>query len=159
MKILIVSDTHGYLERLERVMEREIPIDMMVHCGDVEKDAARIPLITPSPLYMVAGNNDWGRGLSNVLTADAGGHRIFITHGHTYQVGYGIERLVAAAKANKADIAMFGHTHVPFLEETEGVLVVNPGSLTYPRQQGRKATYAVMEIGENGKIAANIKVL
>lgn len=157
MKILIVSDTHGYSERLERVMEREIPIDMLVHCGDVGKDVDYIPLITPSPLYMVAGNNDWGSGLSNVLIANAGRYRIFITHGHAHWVECGLDRLVSAAKANKADIVMFGHTHVPVLEKMEGIMVVNPGSLTYPRQEGRKATYAVMEIGEDGKIDADIK--
>lgn len=36
MKILIVSDTHGRLENLERVIEMTKPIDALIHLGDVE---------------------------------------------------------------------------------------------------------------------------
>ena len=38
MKILVVSDTHGYVDNLERVLDREKNIEMMIHCGDVEGD-------------------------------------------------------------------------------------------------------------------------
>ena len=43
---------------------------------------------------------------------------------------------------------MYGHTHTPVVEEENGILVINPGSLTFPRQQGRRPSYAVMEIEE-----------
>ena len=36
MKVLIVSDTHGHDENLERAVMMETPFDMLVHCGDVE---------------------------------------------------------------------------------------------------------------------------
>ncbi len=47
---------------------------------------------------------------------------------------------------------MYGHTHKPSLSVEDGVMVLNPGSIAYPRQAGRKATYMVMEI-EEGKDA------
>ena len=37
MKVLIVSDTHGHDENLERAVMMETPFDMLVHCGDVER--------------------------------------------------------------------------------------------------------------------------
>ena len=51
---------------------------------------------------------------------------------------------------------MFGHTHRPFFEidRREGekdLIVLNPGSLSYPRQEGRRPSYMVMEIGEDGE--------
>ena len=52
------------------------------------------------------------------------------------------------AKAKDCQIVMYGHTHTPVVEEENGILVINPGSLTYPRQRGRRPSYAVMEIEE-----------
>lgn len=46
---------------------------------------------------------------------------------------------------------MFGHTHYPYLDEEEDLTVLNPGSLSYPRQPGRKPSYLVMQIDEQGK--------
>jgi predicted phosphodiesterase len=35
--------------------------------------------------------------------------------------------------------------------EMNGVFLVNPGSLTYPRQFGRVPTYVIMEVDEQGE--------
>ena len=48
-------------------------------------------------------------------------------------------------------IACFGHTHVPFCKEINGIIYVNPGSLSQPRQEGRKPSYALLEIDEEGR--------
>lgn len=44
---------------------------------------------------------------------------------------------------------MFGHTHRPMLEEDEDLILLNPGSLSLPRQKAQRS-YIVME-KENGK--------
>ena len=46
---------------------------------------------------------------------------------------------------------MFGHTHRPYLDDSQGIIVLNPGSLSYPRQQGRKPSYMIMELDESGQ--------
>ena len=53
----------------------------------------------------------------------------------------------------------FGHTHKPVVTEKDGVLVINPGSLSYPRQAGRKSSYAVLNTDIQGNIDAEIKYL
>ena len=53
-------------------------------------------------------------------------------------------------RAREADIVMYGHTHKPFFEQKDGLTVLNPGSLSFPRQDGRKGSYMLMEIGEDG---------
>ena len=53
-------------------------------------------------------------------------------------------------KARNADIVMFGHTHKPYLETFGEMTVLNPGSLSYPRQEGRRGSYIIMEIDEEG---------
>ena len=53
---------------------------------------------------------------------------------------------------NHADVVMFGHTHVPYLEKTDDLILLNPGSISKPRQDNKIPTYTVMEIREDGKI-------
>ena len=59
------------------------------------------------------------------------------------------------ARAAGYDIAMFGHTHRPFLEVNQkpgekDLIVLNPGSLSYPRQEGHKPSYIRMELDSEG---------
>ena len=63
------------------------------------------------------------------------------------------------ARARNFDIAMFGHTHRPYLEQERDVTVLNPGSMSYPRQEGRKPSYMVMEIDGNGDASYTIKYI
>ena len=79
------------------------------------------------------------------------GYKILVTHGHYYYVNSGVDNLKAYAREQGVDIAMFGHTHVPYFEVDDELTILNPGSLTYPRQMGRKPTFLMMEIDDNGK--------
>jgi putative phosphoesterase len=79
-----------------------------------------------------------------------GGHRIFLTHGHIYNVYSNSDRIAQLAKAYKADIAVYGHTHYPEIRRQDSVLVMNPGSLGYPRQAGHRPSYIILNIAEDG---------
>ena len=57
MKILIISDTHGSHKNFDRVIEKERPLDMLIHLGDVEGDEDYIPAVADCPVHMVRGNN------------------------------------------------------------------------------------------------------
>ena len=59
MKALIVSDTHGSHRNLERVIEKEQPLDLLIHLGDVEGGEDYIEAIADCPVNVVAGNNDF----------------------------------------------------------------------------------------------------
>ena len=59
MKILIISDTHGSHKNFDRVIEKERPLDMLIHLGDVEGDEDYIPAVADCPVHMVRGNNDF----------------------------------------------------------------------------------------------------
>ena len=52
MKILIISDTHGAHRNFDRVIEKEQPLDMLIHLGDVEGDEDYIPAVADCPVYM-----------------------------------------------------------------------------------------------------------
>lgn len=157
MKILITSDTHGNLSGFEKAVTREKPFDMLFHCGDVCGDEDMIRYHAGPQCYMVAGNNDFWGNLPATISLKLGKHNIWMTHGHRYGIDFGPDRLYYAGLEAGADIILFGHTHRPVIEENNGVWLVNPGSLTYPRTRDQKKTYVVLEIDEAGKLSFELK--
>lgn len=157
MKILIVSDTHGRHGNLDEVLEREGKIDMLLHLGDVEDDEHYIEAIAECPVHMLSGNNDFFSYLPGEKEIKIGRYRVFMTHGHGYYVSMNTRRLREAAKARSVDIVMFGHTHKPYIDVEGDLKIINPGSLSYPRQEGRQASYVVMEINANGNASFELK--
>ena len=154
MKVLIVSDTHGREQNLAEALEQTGPIDQLIHLGDVEGGAEHIrELAGDAHAAIIAGNNDFFCDLPNERIFTLGGHRIFMTHGHGYFVHSGTLYLKREARKKGADIVMFGHTHKPYIEEDNELLVLNPGSLSLPRQEGHRPTYIVMEIADDGQIS------
>ena len=71
----------------------------------------------------------------------------------------GIEDIRKEAAGRGMDIVMFGHTHRPLLDSGKGVVVLNPGSVSYPRQEGHRPSYALMELDENGEAHFSINYL
>lgn len=159
MRYLIVSDTHGNERNLERALMRTYPIEGVFHLGDLEGSESYIEDICPCPVYMVSGNNDFFTPAPSEQTVEIEGYRVFMTHGHRYGVSYGLDRLREKAQKEECDLAFFGHTHRPEVAKIGDMFIVNPGSLTYPRQEGRIASYAVMEIDENGDVDITIHCL
>lgn len=159
MKILIVSDTHGHEENLEIVLEKTGPIDRLIHLGDVEGQEDYIAAAADCPVHMVAGNNDFFSDLPREEEFMLGKHHVLITHGHYYGVSMETDRLKEEARARGADIVMYGHTHRPEIDEEENLTVLNPGSLSYPRQWGRKPSYIIMEMNQAGEIGYTISYL
>lgn len=157
MKILIVSDTHGRHGNLDEVLEREGKIDMLLHLGDVEDDEHYIEAIAECPIHLLAGNNDFFSYLPREKEIKIGKYNVFMTHGHGYYVSMNTKRLRDEAKARGVDIVMFGHTHRPYIDVEGALKVINPGSLSYPRQEGRRASYVIMEINANGNADFELK--
>ena len=151
MKILIVSDTHGQEKNLEEVLKKEEPIDALIHLGDLECGEDFISTHVKCPVYLVSGNNDFFCSLPREREITLGKYKVLITHGHYYYVSLGVEELRRQAVARGYQVAMFGHTHKPYLETKDGVAILNPGSLSYPRQEGRRPSYMIMDIDEAGE--------
>ena len=82
-----------------------------------------------------------------------------ITHGHQYYIGMGNEMLKEEAIANGVDIVMYGHTHRPVIDISDDIIMLNPGSLSYPRQDDKKPSYIIMEIGSAGEATFSLQYL
>ena len=150
MKILIVSDTHHRNENYLKVLQKVGKVDMVIHLGDVEGSEYTIQEAAGCPVEMVCGNNDFFSELPSEKTLQIGKYRVMITHGHRYYIGMGNEMLKQEAIAHGADIVMYGHTHRPVRERDSDIIAINPGSLSFPRQENRKPSYIIMEIDDAG---------
>ena len=151
-KLLILSDSHNSRLAIENILAAEADsIDALVFLGDGLRDLEQALTFYPSlRAYAVAGNCDFFSNLPKTQIIEIDGQRILITHGHYYYVSVGTRDLVEEAKVNHCTIAMFGHTHKPFVDQSDPELtVLNPGSLSFPRQEGRRPSYITMDLEEN----------
>ncbi|MFD1426397.1 putative phosphoesterase [Kroppenstedtia sanguinis] len=146
MRVLIVSDNHGEEDLLREVVNRE-QADHVIHCGDFCTESAQLP----GGLTAVRGNCDWVEAPWEAHWEGAG-LRFLITHGHRLQVGSSFLPLQYRAQEVGAEIACFGHTHIPLSEWVGGVLLINPGSLVSPRGGFPQPSYAMLETTEGADV-------
>ena len=144
MKVLIVSDTHRKNDNYFKVLTLHKP-DLVIHCGDAEGSEYALSEAADCPVQIVLGNNDFFSYLPRELDLKIEGLKVWVTHGHNYYVSMGNQILKQEAAARGADIVLYGHTHRPVVDRSSGVIAVNPGSLSYPRQDGRRPSYCLME--------------
>lgn len=160
MKFLIASDIHGsakWCRLLLEAFERE-KADMLLLCGDILYHGPRNPLpdkyapmevaemlsSVKDKILCVRGNCDSEVDqmvLPFPLTPDyaavyADGKKIYLSHGHR-----------DVPPLNDGDVYVTGHTHVPHNVCEDGVLYLNPGSVSLPKD-GSEHGYIVYENGE-----------
>ena len=157
MKVLIVSDTHRINDNFCQVLEKEGRVDLVVHLGDAEGSEYFLQEKAGCPLEIIAGNNDFFSELPREKELEIGGYKVLVTHGHYYYVSVGMERIKEEGVARGVDIVMFGHTHRPLIDIGDEVTLINPGSLSYPRQEGRRPSYIMMEIDKEGEAQFEVK--
>lgn len=159
MKILIVSDTHRHNANFLKVVDKTGPLDMVVHCGDVEGSELVIEQAAGCPVEMVQGNNDFFSELPKEKEFMIGQYKVWLTHGHNYYIAMNSEVIKQEAKLREVDIVMCGHTHKPVVDIGNSITLINPGSISYPRQENRKPSYIIMEIDRAGEAHYTINYL
>src|SRR6266704_806161 len=147
MKILVISDTHGNVNRAFSAHDLSGPVDAVIHLGDGAADADLLREALDVPVINVAGNCDPGSNAPRERVWECEGKRILLTHGDAYQVKSGLVRLLQRANEVEADAVLFGHTHQWLLENNEGMLLVNPGTLSNTAQYH---SYAILVITADG---------
>lgn len=145
-KMLVVSDSHGDRDILVRLLEHyQSDIDLFIHCGDSELPANDELFKT---YHVVAGNCDYDPAFKNDQLITFGKKRIWLTHGHLYQVNFSMENLKLASQQQRADFCFFGHTHRLGFELNEHCLFLNPGSISLPRGEYARlgGTFAIISV-------------
>ena len=129
-RIAVVSDSHGTIENISLFIDRLKDVDALYHLGDHAEDALPLSNRLNCGFVAVRGNCDPFSDAPVSYIVNWHGRRILLLHGHTVS---GLLSLLYAARQANADVVMFGHSHVPSIETVEGVLMLNPGSLSRPR--------------------------
>lgn len=159
MKIMIVSDTHGYDGNMWRAIHTEEPVDMFIHCGDIEHSPAELKEYFDCPVYIVRGNNDYNLRLPDVERFDIAGHKAILTHGHRFNIYRNQDAMFYYGMENQADIVIFGHIHAPVIATNNNITILNPGSISLPRQPGAEPTYIIMTVEEGSEPQYVIKYM
>lgn len=151
MKLLILSDSHREMNYMRMAVKRERP-DGIIHLGDHAADGKSLALEFPAiPVCLVKGNCDYYEmNLPEERTVRWEEVTVFLTHGHRHGVKNGLLRLQYAAMEKGAQVALFGHTHIPFCGKAGEVHLLNPGACG-----GRIPTYGIVEI-EKDRINCSI---
>ncbi|HEX2945973.1 MAG TPA: metallophosphoesterase [Clostridia bacterium] len=150
MRILVISDTHGDTDKAEEAIKSHKEVNMIIHLGDYFRDAQKLSGMFPDiPIEYIYGNSDFMvENVPSEKLLEVCGKRIFITHGHRYSVKWDYGRLYKKAEELKADMILFGHTHVPEIIEKDDFFLLNPGSTSDPRDESDES-YAIIDIVNN----------
>ncbi|ANR70984.1 YfcE family phosphodiesterase [Selenomonas sp. oral taxon 126] len=157
MRIGIVSDSHGNTDVFEDMLA--VPgaaeAELWLHAGDFAPDADVLEEMSGKRVARVLGNCDFFvDGVHDETVVEVAGHRIFLTHGHLFNVRFDTAMLAAAARETGADIAVYGHTHIA-LEEYGDVTVLNPGSIARPRDE-RRGSFMLVELNAGESPLVNL---
>ncbi|MDT9725671.1 metallophosphoesterase [Xylanibacillus composti] len=141
MRIGVLSDTHMPRKAKQlptAVVDAFRNVRFILHAGDWNFPELAEELSAIAPVYGVAGNTDgtavvekygWQR------IVEIGGKRIGLVHGHQGLGKSTPDRAYRAFQHEQVDAIVFGHSHIPYRELREGVLLFNPGSPTDKRRQ------------------------
>lgn len=154
MKVLVFSDSHGNTAIMCDVIRLEAP-DRVLHLGDCVHDIQAVERIFPSlTVNYVRGNCDGTAPAPDVMRPILEEKKVFMTHGHLYQVKSDYDTVIWTAREEGADLLLFGHTHQAYAAEHGGMWVMNPGSC---RGWG-EATYGIVLV-EHGQMSCGIKTI
>jgi putative phosphoesterase len=155
LTIGVLSDTHIY-PGSRRTLDERIPAlfrrfgcGLIVHAGDCNTIEALPPLAEIAPLLVVVGNNDIGELLELApleLTFGVGAKTVAVLHGDG---GRSARSEAKERFAGKADLVIYGHSHIPMIEQAEGSILFNPGSPTDRRWHAHFGI-GIIRIGDGG---------
>lgn len=145
MKILVIGDTHGKVNKVRDIWPKLTDIDLIAHTGDHYSDALALQRELSVPVIGVSGNCDTGGPSSQIIETEYG--NVLLLHGHREGVKYDLQSLLYRTQEAGCKAVLFGHTHEPLNIEEDGIRFVNPGSLTLPRD-GKGGSYAIVRTAE-----------
>lgn len=150
MKIILVSDSHGEIELLNLIHEKEYDSDYFLHAGDY-----CVPNYFVKNWGIVKGNCDYAYDVPLFIDIDTPLGKLHMEHGDNFRIKYNFEEYLDTLKCK---FFVFGHTHNKLIKRIKDTIVLNPGSLTRPRDDNH-GSYFVLEIDDKIKIITKLIVI
>ncbi len=183
-KLLVISDSHGKPWILKSILYNfGKECDALFFCGDGMPDLisvfeeayldSELMSVIPEVIFFVHGNGDNStiplltneRNLIQVpieAKAVVSGKKIFMTHGHSYNVYFGTKDLALSGEKKGADLIFYGHTHLPDVQKKKipgkETVILNPGSCSLPRG-GTPNSFALVSLGNEGVKTQHIAII
>ena len=178
MRIGVISDTHNPSVGAEpppEVVAAFRGVDVIIHAGDIYVPSCLDWLEEIAPVYAVELGADAqfkkdGRVVDKKRVLNLEGHAIGLTHDllvpgmaqeiteHSplskhFPTGADLSTALETVFDTAVDVVIFGHTHYAVVEEYQGILMVNPGSPSLPKQLRRLGQVAILELDPGRKRA------
>lgn len=157
MRIAVVSDTHRFDRYINLAKDLIGDADILIHLGDNIEDVDTLSNGFNGVVYAVAGNCDFSTKYPKEGLIEVNDIKIFYTHGDIYGVKNSVTSIYYRGRELQADIVLFGHTHKHFIEKTQELLLMNPGSISLPHFKGRYV--GIIDIDDDGNIDAYLREL
>ncbi|AET68891.1 phosphoesterase, MJ0936 family [Desulfosporosinus orientis DSM 765] len=155
MHIVVLSDTHlREGKSLPKIVWDHLEkADLILHAGDLTHMSLINELACIAPVRGVSGNCDgWDVRLPDQDIVECESLKIGLIHGSSGKGKTTPERAYYAFLESEVDIIVFGHSHSPFMEWRNGILLFNPGSPTDKRRE-QNFSFGLMDI-EHGQVKA-----
>lgn len=144
MKIFVISDTHGKIDKAVEIFKMLKNIDLIIHLGDYFSDAKNLEKQVGVTVLGVKGNMDGSFSSDEYKVLETEFGKILLSHGHMENAKFSPQNLMYKAESLGCKAVFYGHTHVPVFEEVNRMYLLNPGSLSLPNG-GRQASYAIVK--------------
>ena len=138
MIILVTSDIHGDIDSLE-ILRKTEHFDIHIDAGDSNLS---LPELKNRQIISVKGNTDFFTNLPLIRILENEVGKIMVVHGHHHGVKSGLNILYLAGLEQRANLVVYGHTHIQRYEVIDGLNYLNPGSLKFSKQ------YAIIDNNE-----------
>ena len=149
MRIGVFSDSHGDISAARLFFGSLAPLDCLFHLGDYAADGEKLSKLFSCPVYSVRGNCDYRSDMPLERQVDLGGKRFLLVHGHQY---YAWNALLYRGDEVRADMVLYGHSHMPDLSADGARLILNPGSLSRPRGGSSKSCALLLLEGNDLRV-------
>lgn len=153
MRIVVMSDSHRRTSALIDIISRHKDnADLFLFLGDGNEDLDNALTMFPDiNIDRVSGNCDFYAPYPSSKVIEFDSKKILFTHGHPYYVKHGYQDIMREAKSINADIVLFGHTHIPYIDVIDSVHYMNPGS-------ARDGSYGIVDIEKSGIMMYHSKI-
>jgi len=149
-RILVCSDSHRRADLLALAYDQQPKAEVLVFLGDGLGDAALFRS-SGKTHYIVRGNCDGNAPEPLWQEFTLAGKKIICTHGHVCGMKFSPDELLRHAKDKGADLALYGHTHVPRIDYTDSIHLFNPGAIM-------AGEYGFVDITSAGIVCRNLRV-
>lgn len=129
VRIGLISDTHGHLDR--KVVGLFDGVDAILHAGDIGFASIILELEAIAPVTAVLGNNDAGLDFALTEVVQAAGRKILVHH--IVNSGAPEASIGDRFRRTQPHVVVFGHTHQPYHQTRDGLVLINPGYAGKPR--------------------------